>query len=130
MARGRPDLVILDVMMPGEDGLAVCRWLKSETDLPVVMLTAKGEEVDRVIGLEMGADDYVCKPFSPRELLARVRNLLRLTERHRQQGDATGGARRFHFSVGHSTPWSACSKPRTVFRIACRAASTSCCMRW
>ncbi len=97
MARARPDLIILDVMMPGEDGLAVCRWLKAETDLPVLMLTAKGDEVDRVIGLEMGADDYVCKPFSPRELLARIRNLLRLTERHRQQNEAPV-ARRLHFA--------------------------------
>jgi len=83
LARGKaePDLVVLDVMLPAEDGLAICRWLKAETSLPVLMLTARGDEVDRVLGLEMGADDYVCKPFSPRELLARIRNLLRLTGR-------------------------------------------------
>lgn len=81
LARGheRVDLVILDVMLPEEDGLTICRWLKAETDLPIMLLTARGDEIDRIIGLELGADDYVCKPFSPRELLARVRNLLRLT---------------------------------------------------
>ena len=87
LARGNadPDLIVLDLMMPTEDGLSICRWLKAETDLPVLMLTARGDEVDRVLGLEMGADDYVCKPFSPRELLARIRNLLRLTERRGRQ---------------------------------------------
>lgn len=78
LARIRVDLVILDVMLPTEDGLAICRRLKAETDVPVMLLTARADEIDRVIGLELGADDYVCKPFSPRELLARIRNLLRL----------------------------------------------------
>ncbi len=99
LARGStaPDLVILDVMLPVEDGLSICRWLKAETELPVLMLTGRGDEVDRVIGLELGADDYVCKPFSPRELLARIRNLLRLTKRHSQQAPAEEGGRlRFH----------------------------------
>jgi two-component system, OmpR family, response regulator len=96
LARGRADLVVLDVMLPAEDGLAICRWLKAETDLPVVMLTAKGDEIDRVVGLELGADDYVCKPFSPRELLARIRNLLRLTE-HRQR-PAGAAPRRLRFA--------------------------------
>ncbi|WP_423823019.1 response regulator [Salinisphaera sp. SPP-AMP-43] len=71
------DLVILDIMMPGEDGLSLCRWLRETTAIPVILLTAVAEETDRVIGLEMGADDYVTKPFSPRELLARVRAVLR-----------------------------------------------------
>lgn len=71
------DLVILDIMMPGEDGLSLCRWLRESTEIPVILLTAVAEEMDRVIGLEMGADDYVTKPFSPRELLARVRAVLR-----------------------------------------------------
>lgn len=84
LSRGHADLVVLDVMLPDEDGLMICRWLKAETDLPVLMLTAKGDEIDRIVGLELGADDYVCKPFSPRELLARIRNLLRLTG-HRQR---------------------------------------------
>jgi DNA-binding response OmpR family regulator len=74
-----PDLVILDLMLPGIDGLEVCRQLRKERDIPIIMLTAKGEETDRVIGLELGADDYVVKPFSPRELLARVKSVLRRT---------------------------------------------------
>lgn len=78
MAAGMsPDLVILDVMLPTLDGFEVCRILRRESAVPILMLTARGEEVDRVVGLELGADDYVTKPFSMRELLARVRNLLR-----------------------------------------------------
>lgn len=95
LARGRADLIVLDVMLPAEDGLSICRWLKAETDLPVVMLTAKGDEIDRVVGLELGADDYVCKPFSPRELLARIRNLLRLTGYRQRQGAAAPRRLRF-----------------------------------
>ena len=72
-----PDLVVLDVMMPGEDGLSLCRFLRSTTDLPVILLTAMAEETDRIVGLEIGADDYVTKPFSPRELLARIKAVLR-----------------------------------------------------
>ena len=72
-----PDLVILDVMLPRLDGFEVCRLLRRESGVPILMLTARGEEVDRVVGLELGADDYVTKPFSMRELLARVRNLVR-----------------------------------------------------
>jgi len=72
-----PSLVVLDVMLPGTDGLALCRWIRSHSDLPVIMLTARGDEVDRIVGLEIGADDYVTKPFSPRELAARVRTVLR-----------------------------------------------------
>lgn len=73
----RIDLIVLDLMLPGEDGLTLCRELRAKSNIPVVMLTAMGEETDRVVGLEMGADDYVPKPFSPRELLARVRAVLR-----------------------------------------------------
>jgi DNA-binding response OmpR family regulator len=72
-----PNLVVLDLMLPGTDGLALCRWIRSQSDLPVIMLTARGEEADRIVGLELGADDYVTKPFSPRELAARVRSVLR-----------------------------------------------------
>ena len=75
--RAPPDLVILDLMLPGLDGLALCRALRAFSDLPVVMVTARVDEVDRLMGLDIGADDYVCKPFSPRELVARVRALLR-----------------------------------------------------
>ena len=73
----RPELVILDVMLPQLDGFEVCRILRRESDVPIMMLTARGEEIDRVVGLELGADDYVTKPFSIRELMARVRNMLR-----------------------------------------------------
>jgi DNA-binding response OmpR family regulator len=72
-----PNLVVLDLMLPGTDGLALCRWIRSKSQLPVIMLTARGEEADRIVGLELGADDYVTKPFSPRELVARVRSVLR-----------------------------------------------------
>jgi DNA-binding response OmpR family regulator len=72
-----PELVVLDVMLPGTDGLELCRWIRARSDLPVIMLTARGEETDRIVGLELGADDYVTKPFSPRELAVRVRNVLR-----------------------------------------------------
>ncbi len=71
------DLVVLDLMLPGMDGLSLCRWIRSNSDLPVIMLTALVEETDRIVGLELGADDYVTKPFSPRELVARVRSVLR-----------------------------------------------------
>ncbi len=73
------DLVILDLMLPGEDGLTLCRRLRADSNLPVIMLTAMGEETDRIIGLEMGADDYIAKPFNPRELLARIKAVLRRT---------------------------------------------------
>ena len=72
-----PSLVILDVMLPGIDGLELCRWIRSRSQTPIILLTARGEETDRVVGLELGADDYVTKPFSPRELAARVRTVLR-----------------------------------------------------
>jgi DNA-binding response OmpR family regulator len=78
--RESPDLVVLDLMLPGTDGLELCRWIRSRSSLPVIMLTARGEESDRIVGLELGADDYVTKPFSPRELAARVRTVLRRAE--------------------------------------------------
>ena len=71
------DLVVLDVMLPGIDGLELCRWIRTRSALPVILLTARGEEADRIVGLDLGADDYVTKPFSPRELAARVRTVLR-----------------------------------------------------
>ena len=77
----RPDLVILDLMLPEMDGLDVCRLLRRESDIPIIMLTARVEEADKLVGLELGADDYVTKPFSPRELVARVRAVLRRAER-------------------------------------------------
>jgi DNA-binding response OmpR family regulator len=77
LAHGIPDAIVLDLMLPGEDGLALARELRSHSDVPILMLSARGEEIDRVVGLEVGADDYLAKPFSPRELLARLRALLR-----------------------------------------------------
>lgn len=72
-----PDLVVLDIMMPGEDGLSICRTLRETSEIPIILLTAMAEETDRIIGLEMGADDYLVKPFNPRELLARIKSVLR-----------------------------------------------------
>lgn len=74
------DLVVLDIMMPGEDGLSLCRHIRESSQTPVILLTARNEEVDRIVGLEMGADDYIAKPFSPRELIARVAAVLRRTQ--------------------------------------------------
>ena len=77
LASGAPDAIVLDLMLPGEDGLSLTRWLRAQSSVPILMLSARGEELDRVIGLEVGADDYLAKPFGPRELLARLRALLR-----------------------------------------------------
>jgi two-component system response regulator BaeR len=77
--RQPPDLVILDLMLPGKDGLTICREVRAFSDLPILILTAKVDEVDRLVGLEIGADDYICKPFSPREVVARVKAVLRRT---------------------------------------------------
>src|SRR3990172_9170536 len=86
--RDRPDLVVLDLMLPGIDGLEVCRTIRRESNVPIVMLTARAEEVDKLVGLELGADDYLTKPFSPRELAARGRAGLRRSE---LQSQADGG---------------------------------------
>ena len=85
LERETPSLVVLDLMLPGTDGIALCRWIRERSDLPVIMLTALGEESDRIVGLELGADDYVTKPFSPRELAVRVKTVLR-----RAQAEWTG----------------------------------------
>jgi two-component system, OmpR family, response regulator len=77
MDRAQPDLIVLDIMMPGEDGLSICRQLRTSSQVPVILLTAMAEDADRIIGLELGADDYLVKPFNPRELLARIRAVLR-----------------------------------------------------
>jgi len=76
-AETQPDLILLDLMLPGMDGLAVCQALRRESQVPIVMTTAKVEEIDRLLGLELGADDYICKPYSPREVVARVKTVLR-----------------------------------------------------
>lgn len=79
MDRAEPDLIVLDLMLPGDDGLVLCREVRAHSDIPIIILTARGDEVDRIVGLEMGADDYLAKPFSPRELLARIKSILRRT---------------------------------------------------
>jgi DNA-binding response OmpR family regulator len=89
LEREQPSLVVLDVMLPGHDGLEICRWIRARSDLPIIMLTARGEEADRIVGLELGADDYVTKPFSPRELAVRVRNLLRRSTTQPKLGAST-----------------------------------------
>ena len=88
------DMVILDLMLPGEDGLSLCRALRARSAMPILMLTARGEETDRIVGLEMGADDYLPKPFSPRELLARIKSILRRTH----DGATAQPPREFHFA--------------------------------
>ena len=92
---GRFDLIVLDVMMPGEDGLSVCRRLSAEGVAPILMLTALGEETDRIIGLEIGADDYLPKPFNPRELLARIKAILRRAGRNHEPERIEGRRIRF-----------------------------------
>ena len=91
--RRQYDCIVLDLMLPGRDGIEVCRELRARIDVPIIMVTARGEEADRVLGLEVGADDYVTKPFSPRELLARIRANVR-----RVRGQA--GPRRTTIQVG------------------------------
>ena len=92
---GAFDLVVLDVMMPGEDGLGLCRHLRETSDIPVILLTAMAEETDRVVGLEIGADDYVTKPFNPRELLARIKAVLRRAHSLPPQKQAAAVSLRF-----------------------------------
>jgi DNA-binding response OmpR family regulator len=132
----KPDIVLLDLMLPGMDGMEVCRRLRAKedgADVPVIMLTAKGEETDVVLGLEMGADDYVTKPFSPREVLARVRALLRRKERERkggerkriEVGDVVLDAERFEATLAGEDLaltraefrllWALCARPGRVF---------------
>jgi len=94
LARHPVDLVILDLMLPGEDGLSIGRRLRRDHDLPIIILSARGEALDRIVGLEMGADDYLTKPFNPRELLARIRSVLR---RCGHAGDTRGRAKTHEF---------------------------------
>lgn len=99
------DLVILDLMLPGEDGLSLCRSLRAESDIPILMLTARGEAMDRVVGLELGADDYIVKPFEPRELVARIQTILRRArgnrENHKEQNEVQFMGWRLNYVMRH-----------------------------
>ncbi len=97
LADARIDLIVLDLMLPGEDGLALCRALRAESNIPIIMLTAKGDEVDRVIGLEMGADDYLPKPFGSRELVSRIRAVLRRSRMPSSNDDNRQKPKRYRF---------------------------------
>ncbi|HEX8980622.1 MAG TPA: response regulator [Parasulfuritortus sp.] len=90
LAGFEPDLLVMDLMMPGEDGLSLTRRIKSDRDTPVIMLSARGEDIDRIVGLEVGADDYLAKPFNPRELLARIRAVLRRGSSGKTDADTAG----------------------------------------
>jgi DNA-binding response OmpR family regulator len=96
--QGRPALVVLDIMLPGMSGFDVCRTLRQESDVPILMLTARDEDVDKIVGLELGADDYLTKPFNPREMVARVKAILR-----RYEGGAAQGERGARLQVGALT---------------------------
>lgn len=93
LERHQPDLVLLDLMLPGKDGLELCRLIRQTSNLPIIMLTARVEEIDRLLGLELGADDYICKPFSPREVVARVKAVLRRASLSRESRPALGRLR-------------------------------------
>jgi len=99
LADGHFDLIVLDLMLPGEDGLSICRRIRKSSRMPIVMLTAKSDELDRIVGLELGADDYLAKPFNPRELLARIRAVLRRCESGDEPDDAE--AAKVHRFAGH-----------------------------
>ena len=86
-ARRRPHMILLDLMLPGTDGLTLCREIRRFSEVPIMMVTAKIEEIDRLLGLEIGADDYICKPYSPREVVARVKTILRRCKPQRESAD-------------------------------------------
>ncbi len=98
MGRHTIDLLILDLKLPGEDGMQIARQLRADSDVPIIILTGRNEEADRVMGLELGADDYLTKPFSPRELLARIRALLRRSRTHETVADSVARVRAYRFA--------------------------------
>jgi len=99
--QNEPALIVLDLMLPGIDGLEICRRVRAESDVPIIMLTARSEDIDKIVGLELGADDYLTKPFNPRELVARVRAILRRSDRKR---DVEGGGKPVHIANLHINP--------------------------
>ena len=129
--RSAPDLIVLDLMLPGVDGLSLARWIRSRSNVPLIMLTARGEEADRIVGLEIGADDYVTKPFSPRELAVRVRGVLRRAaaqdavqeaihfgdvELHAGSRDVLKAGRELHLTAKEfDLLWFLATHPRQVF---------------
>ncbi len=131
LRKHEPNLVVLDLMLPGMDGLELCRWIRARSELPVIMLTARAEEADRIVGLELGADDYLTKPFSPRELAVRVRTVLRRSSpaagsrEHIVHGDleldaaareVTKGGRELRLTAKEfDLLWFLASHPRRVF---------------
>ena len=134
LAERLPDLVILDLMMPGEDGLVLCRKLRTGSELPVIMLTAAVTPTDRVVGLELGADDYLTKPFDPRELLARVKAVLRRSKPTRPAGGEMAGeatrkspGRRLSSATGAWMSRGANSGRRGTPWCRCPAGSSTCC---
>lgn len=108
LARGDINLIVLDYMMPGEDGLSICKRLNEQNGPPVIMLSARGEEIDRIVGLELGADDYMAKPFHPRELLARIRAVLRRRETRGEGGEKS--------PISHFFNWQLDNIKRTLLR--------------
>jgi len=108
LARGDINLIVLDYMMPGEDGLSICKRLNEHNGPPVIMLSARGEEIDRIVGLELGADDYMAKPFHPRELLARIRAVLRRREARSETGEKS--------PISHFFNWQLDNIKRTLVR--------------
>ena len=119
-----PDLLLLDLMLPGKDGLTICRELRAHSQVPVIMVTARVDEIDRLLGLELGADDYICKPFSPREVVARVKATLRRVEMMRGEADAPYpglaiDADKFSASIGQK----ALDLTPVEFRLLARLAS-------
>ena len=124
--REHVDLIVLDLNLPREDGLTLCRDLRARSNTPVIMLTARAEPIDRVLGLEMGADDYLAKPFEPRELLARIRNVLRRTEALPANLEPLA-VRRARFRAGCST-WSIATwSTRMTAWWCCPVPSSACC---
>jgi len=111
LADSHIDLIVLDLMLPGEDGLALCRVLRTESNIPIIMLTAKGDEVDRVIGLEMGADDYLPKPFGSRELISRIKAVLRRSRMPATDDEHRPKPKRYRFDR-----WSFDVETRDLFR--------------